>query len=542
MKKINLLLCAGLLMLSTACSSNPSASSPTPQTAQNAITVAVGSQITTLDPGYNTETVNNYILAHTVSSLMTKDENGTVIPELAEDYTVSEDGLTYTVTLKEGLTWSDGQALTSQDFKYAILRNLTYGADNSWAIYNLTTYLKGAEEIASNTNLDASAIEIEGVETPDDSTLVLNLKQPCAFFVNLLTGNVWAPLRADFADAHDSTWALKPGYPSIGAYQLAECNENEKAVIVKNDSYYKADEITLDQITFLVMPDSDAQSLAYKNGEIDVALNVPVDVGVNYPNQNEVWNIPSPTSYFIALNSGATAPEALKEAKVRKALAISIDKQALASTLGPEQYYQALGGYVPAGLNGIDQDFRKEADAKGTMQAYDPEQAKALLKEAGYDETHPLKIKYKYSSSFIHSDVAQILEAMWKNIGIDCELEVVESGVFYNQIDNGDFELSRYGYTASDDPSQFLTLWTTGQQVVAAVDDPAYDKMVAEASALIDHTEYMEALHAVEEFVVEEESYVIPLFSYNTPILKSEKIQNATKKGTTPFYGYVTLQ
>ena len=156
------------------CSSNPSSSTPTTQTAQNAITVAVGSQITTLDPGYNTETVNNYILAHTVSSLMTKDENGTVIPELAEDYTVSEDGLTYTVTLKEGLTWSDGQALTSQDFKYAILRNLTYGADNSWAIYNLTTYLKGAEEIASNTNLDASAIEIEGVETPDDSTLVLN--------------------------------------------------------------------------------------------------------------------------------------------------------------------------------------------------------------------------------------------------------------------------------------------------------------------------------------------------------------------------------
>ena len=102
MKKINMLLCAGLLLLSTACSSNPSASAPTPQTSQNAITVAVGSQITTLDPGYNTETVNNYILAHTVSSLMTKDENGTVIPELAEDYTVSEDGLTYTLTLKEG--------------------------------------------------------------------------------------------------------------------------------------------------------------------------------------------------------------------------------------------------------------------------------------------------------------------------------------------------------------------------------------------------------------------------------------------------------
>ncbi len=83
--------------------------------------------------------------------------------------------------------------MTSQDFKYAILRNLTYGAENSLSIYNLTTYLKGAEEIASNTDLDALAIDIDGVETPDELTLVLNLKQPCAFFLNLLAGNIFAP-------------------------------------------------------------------------------------------------------------------------------------------------------------------------------------------------------------------------------------------------------------------------------------------------------------------------------------------------------------
>ena len=129
MKKLNMLLCAGLFILNTACSSNANVSSPEPETKQNSIVVAVGGQITTLDPGFNTETVNNYILAHTLSSLMTKDENGNVIPELAENCTVSDDGLTYTIKIKEGLTWSDGKALTSQDFKYAILRNLTYGAE-----------------------------------------------------------------------------------------------------------------------------------------------------------------------------------------------------------------------------------------------------------------------------------------------------------------------------------------------------------------------------------------------------------------------------
>lgn len=87
-----------------------------------------------------------------------------------------------------------------------------------------------------------------------------------------------------------------------------------------------------------------------------------------------------------------------------------------------------------------------------------------------------------------------------------------------------------------------MTLWTIGQQVVPAVEDPAYDQVIEDAAKIVDHTEYMNALHAAEEYLIEQQAYIIPLFSYNTPILKSEKVQNATKKGTTPYYGYVTLQ
>ena len=194
------------------------------------------------------------------------------------------------------------------------------------------------------------------------------------------------------------------------------------------------------------------------------------------------------------------------------------------------------------GLAGAEDDFRLEQDAREKYLEYNLEEAKALLAKAGYDENNPLKIVYKYSQSQLHADVAQILQQMWGNAGIDCELQVVESGVFYNQVDNGDFETSRYGYSAGDDPSQFLNLWTTGQQIVASVDDPVYDKMVDEAGYLADHAEYMNALHAAERYLIEENVYLIPLFNYNTPALKSTAIQGVEMWGLTPFYGHCTVQ
>ena len=86
--------------------------------------------------------------------------------------------------------------------------------------------------------------------------------------------------------------------------------------------------------------------------------------------------------------------------------------------------------------------------------------AKELLKEAGYDESNPLTLKYKYSNNSIHADVAQMLEQMWKAVGVNVELEVVESGVFYDQIDQGDFEMARYALMCTNDPSEFLNQWT----------------------------------------------------------------------------------
>lgn len=504
------------------------------------ITVGVGQQFTTLDPGLSTETVNRFALAHMYAGLYKKLEDGSVVPDLAAgEPEVSEDGLTYTIKLKDGLVWSDGEPITAHDFVFGINRNLTYGAENGFVTDKMVRYLEGAEEYLADTEVDLETFSFAGVEALDDTTVVYHLKTPCAFFTGLLCGGGFLPLREDVAEAGFSEWAVEPGYPVTGAYVLDYCNENEKVVLTKNESFYDAENVTVDEITFQVMPDMDAQAAAFKTGDLDAALAISASIVSTYENQNELWNRPQQSVYSIDLNSGEKGPEALKDVNVRRALAISINRDEIVKAINAGNFYTPLYGYVPFGMKGAEDDFRKEGDAKQLYQAYDPEKAKELLKEAGYDESNPLTLKYKYSNNSIHADVAQMLEQMWKAVGVNVELEVVESGVFYDQIDQGDFEMARYALMCTNDPSEFLNQWTQAMQPVAAVADDTYDQMMTDVTKIVDRTEYMNKLHEIETYLVEEQVYVIPLFDFNEPALKKENLKGVyMTPGDVPIYSY----
>ena len=504
------------------------------------ITVGVGQQFTTLDPGLSTETVNRFALAHMYAGLYKKLDDGSVVPDLAAgEPEVSEDGLTYTIKLKDGLVWSDGEPITAHDFVFGINRNLTYGAENGFVTDKMVRYLEGAEEYLADTEVDLETFSFAGVEALDDTTVVYHLKTPCAFFTGLLCGGGFLPLREDVAEAGFSEWAVEPGYPVTGAYVLDYCNENEKVVLTKNESFYDAENVTVDEITFQVMPDMDAQAAAFKTGDLDAALAISASIVSTYENQNELWNRPQQSVYSIDLNSGEKGPEALKDVNVRRALAISINRDEIVKAINAGDFYTPLYGYVPHGMKGAEGDFREEGDAKQLYQQYDPEKAKELLKEAGYDESNPLTLKYKYSNNSIHADVAQMLEQMWKAVGINVELDVVESGVFYDQIDQGDFDMSRYGLMCTNDPSEFLNQWTQAMQPVAAVADDTYDQMMTDVTKIVDRTEYMNKLHEIETYLVEEQVYVIPLFDFNEPALKKENLKGVyMTPGDVPIYSY----
>ena len=173
------------------------------------ITVGVGQQFTTLDPGLS---VNRYALAHMYAGLYKKLEDGSVVPDLAAgEPEVSEDGLTYTIKLKDGLVWSDGEPITAHDFVFGINRNLTYGAENGFVTDKMVRYLEGAEEYLADTEVDLETFSFAGVEALDDTTVVYHLKTPCAFFTGLLCGGGFLPLREDVAEAGFSDWTTAMG-------------------------------------------------------------------------------------------------------------------------------------------------------------------------------------------------------------------------------------------------------------------------------------------------------------------------------------------
>ena len=496
------------------------------------LNIAVGGQFTTLDPAMNTETVNSYVLGCMYASLFTIDEDGQIVNELCDSYEMSADGLTYTFKLVQDAKWSDGEPITANDFVYAYLRAMSYGTDNAWAVNDMLAYIVGAEDyniaaIDAGADFDCTVEDASsvGVKAIDDYTLELTLTKPCAYFLKMLGSPIWSPLRADFAVQHEGSWAYEGGYPVSGKYTLVECNENEHSIVTKNENYFQADEVKMETINFLCVPDQSAQAMNFQMQDIDIALSVSTETALIYEGSDELWLLSQPSNYFLAINSGETGPEWAKDANVRRAVALAIDKTALVEVIGGETMYPVLNGFVPYGLSDNTGSFRENGDADGYTLTYDPEQAKALLADAGYDESNPLKITYKYSNNGMHGDVATMLQAMWQAVGIEVTFDAVESGVFYDQVDNGDFEICRYGMTAGSDAIQHLNLWITSKQIVPAVDDAEYDSMMEAASLITDPAEYYDALHAAEDYLCDTNVYVIPLFNYNTPILVQSNVE-----------------
>lgn len=525
MKKFASLLLAFAMTVGmlTGCGGDSGTSSTGEAPAQE-VTVAISSTFATLDPALISTTHMAHVYGNMGSNFYRTDANGVLQYDLGENMEKSEDGLTYTFTIKEGLKWSDGEPLTAEHFVYGIKRAIGYGPDNAYTKKNLVNFIAGAEE-AANAAMDVADMTNVGVTALDDTTFQVTLSTPCPYFERIFSGNVTSPMRPDFALEHDSSWSVNGTYPSSGPMVLESISPEEEAVLVKNENYWDAENVTLEKATFVVMTDSTAQVNAFRTGDIDIAMSVPSEVATNAEYEpNIVMPEKYVSNYFVLINSGPKAQvEALKDENVRKALALAIDKDTMLNILGGKANVR-LDGYIPYGFEGVDgNDFRDEK----SYGEFNLEEAKSLMEAAGYNENNHLKFEYLYSNSQFHADVAQILQQMWSQIYVDVELKSIEMGVFYDYVDNGDFTTCRYANNDSTDPLSYFQLFTTDSQIdgCQAITDPVLDQMVEEAYQITDHDEYIAKLHEIEDYFVDEKQYVIPLLTQNSVVLVQDGIE-----------------
>ena len=551
---------AGALAVSlAACGSSAStgAASATGEAADaaeagsNGFTVQLGPNPETLDPALNAAVDGGNTLITIEEPLLIIDENNEVQPGQAESYEVSDDGLTWTFHMRDGLKWSDGSDLTAADFEYSFKRLANPDTAAPYA-ETVVGMIDGYQDAIGNPDADGNtttdpdwdALNVHASE--DGKTLTVQLSYPCSYFDKLCAFAAMSPVQEATIEANGDAWCTEPDtYVCNGPYMITEWTPSERIVLSKNPYYvggWDSSKIVSDTITLLLLEDSSASYAAYNSGEAQLVKDVPTD------------EIPSLTrvedggdfyldeimgTYYISLND---QEEPFTDVRVRKALSLAIDRDYVANTIMQGIYTPATAlvgpgivdenGYFMDNANGGEPYISDDYEAN-------LEEAKSLLAEAGYPDGEGFPtITYSANDSGYHIPVAEYLQQAWGELGITMNIDKVEWSSFIPMRRAGDYDISRNGWSMDyNDPSNMLELFTTNNgNNDGKYANPEFDQVI-EDSRVADKTTHFEKLHEAEDILMNDAA-CIPVAYYNDFWLQSPSL-----KGTwhSP-YGYWYLQ
>lgn len=538
MKKI-LASTAALAMVATTLTGCGGSGDITAESGKKNLTAAVGGDFALPDPAIVDDSITANVLAQCYDGLYKLDKDGNVVANLAEDLpTISEDGLTYTIKLKDGLTWSDGTPLTAEDFVWSWKRAMTTEGYYTNFMYGYIAGTTGEDgnPYTNMEDLDANM----GVRAVDDTTIEITLKMAAPYFTSMLTNTVFYPVKQDEvgSDPSSSEWAQNASAddPIVtnGAFEITGVNIKDAITLSKSENYSDADNVQLETIEFKVMGDLDSQTQAFISGEVDFATAVNVEqINNDEQLQGHVYAVdPFVCNYFVLVNAGnendgsTDGLAALKDVEIRQAISMAIGRTTARNAYGyGDDFSYDLYALIPSGIPDAEgNDFYEQG---GHLIEDDVEAAKAIMESKGYSEDNMLTLTYKYNNLATHKAVAEAMQASLREIYIDLQLSGSEKEAFFNDRDAGNFELARHAMTADYlDPMCYLSMYVGSTTSGNTVDDPEFEQMVNEAN-LLSGQERMEKLHEAEAYLVKQ-GYVIPLFGYTEPFLKVKNLTGIT--------------
>ena len=510
-------------------------SGDTTQTAagKKILTIQLGPDVESIDPALNSAVDGaNYIL-FAFDNLLKMDEDGKVVPGLAEKYEVSDDQLTWTFHLRDGLKWSDGSALTAEDFVYSWQRLVdpNVAAPYAQTVLGMVEGYDdaiGRPDADGNTTVDPDPTKLK-VEAPDEKTLIVHMAKPTPYFDKLAAFVSLSPVKKDVVEANPDGWSIDPKtYISTGPFKLTGWEPGSYLMFEKNENYWDADSIKLDGIKCLLMQDQNATFSAYESGDALMIKDVPTQEITTLKERSDFHIDPILGTYYLDLN---TTLDEFKDPKVREALSLALDRKYISETITSGTYTPA-SGFVSEGVtdwNGTawqDNITDKSAYINIDDHAGNLAKAKELLKEAGYENGVGLpEMVYSTNDASYHKKIAEYLQQAWGELGLKVQVNIVEWKSFTPQRRSGNYQIARDGWVMDyNDPSNILELALTGNgNNNAKYSNPEFDALMSKAATEKDPQTRFGYLHQAEDFIMKDTA-MVPLLYYNDFYLQSDKI------------------
>ena len=536
MKKFLALLLACVMLVSfAACTKTPATddTNDTGDAVQNddvanadptSMAVCLSSEPDTIDPALNSAVDGATMVSHLFSGLAkwAQDESGNlvIVADAAEELTegvANEDGtVTYTYTLKDGVTWSDGQAVTAADFAFAWQRaaSTALAADYGYMFEVVDGYadIWETDDAGEFVNPDAKL----NVVAVDEKTLEVTLANAVAYWNELLAFPTYFPVREDVVA--NENWATDPStYVCNGAYKMTSWEHNSVITLEKNENYHDADTIKMDKIEFYLSDDQNNMLANFENGAWTLIDGVPNNEIPNlketYPEEFVIagqigtyyvnWNVNENILPESSTLTGAEAEAAMAE--IRSAIGLLYDRNYIVEEIGQAGQVPA-SSFVAMGMTDADgNEFYKNA---GTSEEYDGyynvskdaiesnynTAIETLKKYYTWDDaaqkfTDFPTITYLYNTDDGHKAIGEYLQSALAAVGINMQLENQEWNTFLNTRKDGGYTVARNGWLADyNDPICFLDMWTS----VSGNNDVQYGKGAHAELAMynLDLTEY----------------------------------------------------
>lgn len=496
-------------------------------TAASAVTLQLhnGGDPRTLDPHKASGNWEDRPISDYIEGLYTIDALGEPVPGQAASFEVSEDGLVYTFKIRDDAVWSDGEPVTAQDFVLGAqrLQDPATAADYAYLMH----FIKNAEAINSGEITDFDEL---GVKAIDDKTVEFTLNAPTPYFLGALTHYTAYPVPSHVFETAGDAWSQIGNLVANGPYVPVEWVPGAQVRSVKNDKYYDAANVQIDEVVYHITEDDNAALNRYRAGEFDILSSFPADqyslLQSQYPGEAHV--APFLGVYYYVVNQ--THP-ALADVRVREALSISINREVIGpDILGTGEI--AAYAWVPPGTANYDGEEYVPAFASEEYGAR-IERAVALMTEAGYGPANPLKLQLRYNTNENHRRIAVAIGAMWEQIGVTIELFNAEVGPHYDALQAGDFQVGRAGWLMDyNDASNMLDLLKSGIAQGDGINwgnnygrysNAEYDALLAEAATELDLVARAGLLRKAEAIAMDEFG-VLPIYYYVSKWVVSPKV------------------